>query len=113
MIINAFKDKIFPLSPEGFPEYEDEDEDNFFTTKEVTPSDEISDLGIKEIFEDEQPDTTDMPDLETEESAEERKKQEAKGLKILTPQQILIRLPISLAQLRAENNSQKLKNKIR
>ena len=27
MIINAFKDKIFPLNPEeSFPEYEDEDE---------------------------------------------------------------------------------------
>ena len=33
---------------------------------------------------DEQPDTTNVPDLEDEESAEERKKQEAKELKILT-----------------------------
>ena len=36
-------------------------------------------------------------DLEGEESAEERKKQEAKRLKILTPEQMLSRLPISLA----------------
>ena len=36
--------------------------------------------------------------------------QEGKGLKILTPNQILSRLPISLAQLQAGNNSQKLKN---
>ena len=46
MIINAFKDKIFPLNPEeSFPEYkdrdedknedEDEDEDRFYTPKEV------------------------------------------------------------------------------
>ena len=38
---------------------------------------------------------------------------EGKGLKILTPNQMLSRLPISLAQLKAGNNSEKLKNKIR
>ena len=54
-----------------------------------------------------------MLDLETEESASERRKHEGHGLKILTPQQILSRLPISLAQLKAGNNSQKLKNEIR
>ena len=36
-----------------------------------------------------------------------------KGLKILTPNQMLNRLPITLAQLKAGNNSEKLKNKIR
>ena len=46
---------------------------------------------------DEQPDTTDMPELEREESAEERRNQQGKGLKILTPSQVLSRLPISLA----------------
>ena len=35
------------------------------------------------------------------------------GLKILTPNQVLGRLPISLAQLKAANNSEKLKNEIR
>ena len=35
------------------------------------------------------------------------------GLKILTPNQMLNRLPITLAQLKAENNSEKLKNEIR
>ena len=35
------------------------------------------------------------------------------GLKILTPNQMLNRLPISLAKLKAENNSEKLKNEIR
>ena len=38
---------------------------------------------------------------------------EGKGLKILTPNQMLSRLPISLAQLKAGNNSEKLKNEIR
>ena len=39
--------------------------------------------------------------------------QEGSGLKILTPNQMLSRLPISLAQLKAGNNSEKLKNEIR
>ena len=36
-----------------------------------------------------------------------------KGLKILTPNQMLSRLPISTAQLKAGNNSEELKNEIR
>ena len=39
--------------------------------------------------------------------------QQGQGLKILTPNQILSRLPITLAQLKAGNNSEKLKNEIR
>ena len=35
------------------------------------------------------------------------------GLKILKPNQMLSRLPISLAHLKAGNNSEKLKNEIR
>ena len=35
------------------------------------------------------------------------------GLKILTPNQMLSRLPITLAQLKAGNNSEKLKDEIR
>ena len=54
---------------------------------------------------DEQPDTTDMPELESKNSTEQ-------GLKILTPKQMLSRLPVSLAQLQAGNTSQKLKNEI-
>ena len=42
-----------------------------------------------------------------------KQNQERYGLKILTPNQMLSRLPISLAQLKAGNNSEKLKNKIR
>ena len=53
----------------------------------------------------------DMPPLETEREAAER--QQGQGLKILTPQQMITRLPILLAQLKAGNNSQKLKNEIK
>ena len=42
-----------------------------------------------------------------------QKQQDGLGLKILTPNQMLSRLPISLAQLKAGNNSEKLKNEIR
>ena len=42
-----------------------------------------------------------------------REKQSGQGLKILTPNQMLSRLPITLAQLKAGNNSEKLKNEIR
>ena len=41
-----------------------------------------------------------------------KQNQQGQGLKILTPDQMLSRLPISLAQLKAGNNSQKLKNEI-
>ena len=65
------------------------------------------------MFEDEEETPRDIPDLETEESAAQKINQRGQGLKILTPQQMLSRLPISLAQLKAENNYQKLKNEIR
>ena len=73
-------------------------------------------LLLREIIKtksDEEPDTTDMPELESKESAAERRNQPGKGLKILTPDQMLSRLPITLAQLKAGNNSQKLINEIR
>ena len=38
--------------------------------------------------------------------------QQGQGIKILTPNQMLNRLPIALAQLQAGNNSKKLKNEI-
>ena len=50
-----------------------------------------------------------MPPLESDE--EEVK--ERKGLKILTPNKLLIRLPILLAQINDGNNSCKLINEIR
>ena len=57
--------------------------------------------------------TTDMLNLETEKSAAEKRNQQGQGLKKLTPNQMLSRLPITLAQLNAENNSERLKNEIR
>ena len=42
-----------------------------------------------------------------------QKQQEGLGLKILIPNQMLSRLPITLAHLKAGNNSEKLKNEIR
>ena len=39
--------------------------------------------------------------------------QQGKGLKVLTPNQMLSILPISLAELKGGNNSEKLKNEIR
>ena len=39
--------------------------------------------------------------------------QQGQGIKILTPNQMLSRLPITLAQLKAGNNSEKLKIEIR
>ena len=89
-IIKAFKRGIFPYI------------DGFIVEKESDQNDENDEI-----------DTTDIPDLETEESAVERKNQERKGFKALTPNQMLSRLPISLAQLKAGNNSEKLENEIR
>ena len=40
-------------------------------------------------------------------------KQQGSGLKILTPDQMLSRLPISLSQLKEGNNSEKFKTEIR
>ena len=84
--IKAFKNGIFPYI-DGFKVEEESD---------------------KESDENEEIDTTNMPDLESEESVTK-----GQGLKILTPNQMLSRLPITLAQLKAGNNSEKLKNEIR
>ena len=54
-----------------------------------------------------------MFDLESEESTVQWENQQGQGLNILTPKQMLSRLPISLGQLKAGNNSEKLKNEIR
>ena len=62
---------------------------------------------------DKQTDITDMPGLESEQSTEQRRKQEGERLKILTPNQILSRLPIVLAQKKRQNNLEKLKKAIK
>ena len=54
-----------------------------------------------------------MPDLESEESAEQRRNKKRQGLKILTLDQMLSRLPIIVASLKTGNNSEKLKTEIR
>ena len=54
-------------------------------------------------------DLSHMPQLE----GDEEQVKEWKGLKILTPNKLLTRLPILLAQIKAGNNSYKLKNEIR
>ena len=43
----------------------------------------------------------------------EQQQQSGKGLQILTPQQMLSRLSVTLAQLKAGNKSEKLENEIR
>ena len=48
-----------------------------------------------------------MPQLDDDEEVKE-----GKGLKILTPNKLLTRLPILLTQIKAGNNSYKLKNEI-
>ena len=72
---------------------------------------------IKKMSEDEK--ETEKPDkiLEIVEEIlifnKENWKQQGLGLKILTPNQMLSRLPTTLAQLKAGKNSEKLKNEIR
>ena len=74
---------------------------------------------LKDLFKEFKEESTDqqeseylspMPPLE---GHEEEVEEEGKGLKILTPNKLLTRLPILLAQIKAGNNSYKLKNEIR
>ena len=54
-----------------------------------------------------------IPDLESEEPAPQRGNQPGRGLETFTPNRMLSRWPVSLSQLKAGNNSEKLKNEIR
>ena len=54
-------------------------------------------------------DLSDIPPLE----GEEEEVKEEKGLKILNLNKLLTRLPILVAQIKAGNNSNKLKNEVR
>ena len=49
-----------------------------------------------------------MPPIERDEEVKE-----VRGLKFVSPNKLLTRLPILLAQIKAENNSNKLKSKTR
>ena len=66
---------------------------------------------IKEKKETEKPDK--IIDFVSDILAFNKKNQSGQGLKILTSDQMLSRLLITLAQLKAGNNSEKLKNEIR
>ena len=97
-------DKVFTGISKAFEE-NNEGKLEFFEKK--------SDIERKES--DEQPDTTDMSEWESKKPAAKRRNQERHRLKILTPDQMLSRLPVTLAQLKnnLQNSSQNLKNKIR
>ena len=56
-------------------------------------------------------DIRNIPDLESEENPEKILKR--RGLKKMTPRQMITTLPILLAQKQAGHNSQKLNNEIR
>ena len=87
IVIKAFEDYVFmnPYRPDNRPDHELTDTDQndsdqnendcdleFYTPKEVTTRDEISDFEIKGMFENEDEITPgDMPDLESDESAKE------------------------------------------
>ena len=75
----------------------------------TTPVDEESDTESESESESKKLDIAEGGKLESEDEI----KQEGQVLEILTPQQMITRLPILLAQLKAGNNSQKLKNEIR
>ena len=77
---------------------------NAFINKNIYPGD------LEDLYQDKKP----MFDESIGERTKfKRQNQKGQGLKILTPQQMLKRLSISLAQLKAGNNSGKLKNEIK
>ena len=84
-LVNVIKSRLVDLKNETKKMFEDE--------TEIEKPDEIVDI-VEKILE--------LND----------QNQEGKGLKILTPDQTLSGLPISLAQLKVGNDSEKLKNEI-
>ena len=91
---NAKRNKIqVNLIKSGIRDLKEEIEDMCAQEKEIKNPNEM--VGIVEMI------------------LEFNRQQQRQGLKILTPNQILGRLPISLAQLKEGNNSEKLKNEIR
>ena len=116
IIVDAFEKRVFmtPDSPDvearsKSSDTNDKDGSKFETPREVTLRSVISDFNVdrlcKDRDKDEQPDTIDLFELESD--------QHEQGLKILTQDQMLKRLSISLAQPNAGNNSEKIKNKIK
>ena len=82
IIMKAFEKRVFThlYCPDNVPYYElsdtHEDDSCFYAPREVTPRNAIPTFDINALFEDEQPDTTDMPELESEESAAQRRNQQ-------------------------------------
>ena len=116
IIVDAFEKRVFmtPDSPDvearsKSSDTNDKDGSKFETPREVTLRSVISDFNVDRLYKDrdkdEQPDTIDLFELESD--------QHEQGLKILTQDQMLKRLSISLAQANAGNNSEKVKNKIK
>ena len=73
--------------------------DRFYTPEE-SPRDKDFGSEIRRMFDNEE--IADMPELGSEESAAQRRNQRGQGLKIITPQQMLSRLPISLSRIKQE-----------
>ena len=88
-IIAAFKNGAFQL-PDQSSIYR-EDEKEFIPPKDFASESDYDEFDTPQ----------DIPDLQSEESAAQRHNQLGKGPKILTPDQMLSRLPITLAQLQA------------
>ena len=76
--------------------------DSWFENEESTDKEES-------IYKEESTHAQPMPPLESD----EQEVKGGKGFKILTPNKLLTRLPVLLAQINAGNNSHKLKNEIR
>ena len=86
---------------------------NIFKKLNITVSDPVERkriINIIEVVDDALDYSSDIDQLSQSDSSDYT---QGKGLKILTSKQMLSRLPISLAQLKAGNNSEKLKNEIR
>ena len=108
VIINVFKNEVFPFYLEK-SEFEDEDKNNIRAKnglidykkldRLISLKKDINDDLIRKHFQ--------AQTLEFNSQNQERK-----GLQILTKTQMIRRLLISLAQSKAENNSEKLKNEI-
>ena len=77
---------------------------------EADAFDKFKDLGLKTSFEERIPERVKR---KRQKKKSDEENQEGKGLKILIPDQMLIKLPITLALLSAGNNSEKVENEIR
>ena len=75
----------------------------------VEPELELEDLEPEPLFEERISERTKM----RRQKKSDEENQEGQVVKILTPDQMLSRLPITLAQLKAGNNSKGFKNEIR